>query len=234
MQTTSDSSHFSLRLACVLGCCWLVAPTAAPETPPRKVGFVRIVNALAQGQDRLQLLIDGEVMNADGYQLGDVTGGIGLTPGAHQITLKRVGVRDGVTRIALVADNTVTLIPFAERVPASDDQAAHWAMRILRLKQLDPETKRTATFVSVSQTPEHEVEIRAPNGKWTKVFVKRLTLARTPIHYPEGYVPLRCKSGKLPSIPVGEPGNYVVVLYDDAEGKLQALNLQDYKYLSAD
>lgn len=221
----------SNRIGAVLLCSCFIAGAAAAAD---KVGFVRLVDALAPGQGGLQLFIDGESMNPDGYQLGDVTGGIGLKPGAHQIKITRPGVSEGVTRLNIVADATVTLIPYAERMPAADDKPAHWAVRILRLKQMEPVSKRTATFVSVSQSPEHEVEIGAPNGSWTKVLVKRLAIARTPIHYPEGYVPLRCKAGKLPSIPVGEPGNYVVVLYDDAAGNMQALNLQDYKYLSAD
>lgn len=218
-------------------CALLILPAAAqaPKEPPaRKVGFVRLVNAVAQGDKPLELLVNGESMSPDGYQLGDVTGGIGLAPGSHTITVKREGIEPGTTRIDLAADTTVTLIPFAEKVPATDDKPAHWTIRILRLKQMDPETARTATFVSVSQSPEHEVEIRDPKGNWTKVTVKRLATARTPILYPEGYVPLRMKTGKLPSIPVGEPGNYVVLLYDDASGATKALNLQDYKYLSAD
>lgn len=230
------SANFKLLPAVLLAglfACF-TPPVGAQDAPPQKVGFVRIVNAVAQGQDNLQLLIDGESMNPDGYALGDVTGGIGLKPGSHEITLKRTGLKDGVTRITVAADNTTTLIPFAELVPATDEKKAHWEIRILRLKQMEPETERTATFISVSQSPEHLVEIRDPKGNWTKVYVKRLTIARTPILYPEGYVPLRSKDGKLPSIPVGEPGNYVVVLYDDAAGKTKALNLQDYKYLSAD
>ena len=216
--------------------CALLTPKASAQaTPPAaKVGFVRMVNAVAQGSGPLELLVNGESMNPDGYNLGDVTGGIGLKPGAHEISFRRQGLKEGSTRINVAADNTTTLIPFAERVPATDEKPAHWAIRILRLKQMEPETERTATFVSVSQSPEHEVEIRDPKGNWTKVFVKRLVISRTPILYPEGYVPLRHKEGKLPSIPVGEPGNYVVVLYDNAEGKMQAVNLQDYKYLSAD
>jgi hypothetical protein len=229
-------SNITLRLIPAL-CALLLLPAAArAQEPPaaRKVGFVRLVNAVAQGDKSLEMLINGESMNPDGYQLGDVTGGIGLAPGSHSITVKREGIEPGTTRIDLAADTTVTLIPFAEKVPATDDKPAHWTIRILRLKQMDPETARTATFISVSQTPEHEVEIRDPKGNWTKVTVKRLAVARTPILYPEGYVPLRMKTGKLPSIPVGEPGNYVVVLYDDASGATKALNLQDYKYLSAD
>ena len=195
---------------------------------------MRLVDAVAQGQDPLQLVIDGEPMNPDGYNPGDVTGGIGLKAGTHQITIRRRGVGESDIRLNVEADNTVTLIAFAERVAATDDKPAPWVLRILRLKQMEPVAKRSATFVSVSQSPEHAVEIGSPNGTWTTVFVKRLDIARSPIHHPEGYVPLRCKSGKLPSIPVGEPGNYVVVLYDDAAGNLRALNLQDCKYLRAE
>jgi hypothetical protein len=233
MKTTSNPIRKTLLVACWIGCVSL-AQVMAQSTPASRVGFVRIVNAVAQGQDKLLLLIDGQVMNPGGYKLGDVTGGIGLTPGPHAIIMRRSGVDEGVTSINVVTNTTTTLIPFAEQMPATDDTPAHWIMRILRLRQMEPETTRCATFVSVSQTPEQEVEISAPNGQWTKVLVRRLAIARTPIHYPEGYVPLRCKSGKLPSIPVGKPGNYVVVLYDAADGNMQALNLQDYKYLSAD
>lgn len=234
MNALSNSIRRLVPVLCALSLLPAAATAQDKPAAARKVGFVRLVNTVAQGDKPLELLIDGESMNPDGYQLGDVTGGIGLAPGSHSVTVKREGVEPGTTRIDLVADSTVTLIPFAEKVPATDDKPAHWTIRILRLKQMDPETARTATFVSVSQSPEHEVEIRDPKGNWTKVTVKRLTIARSPILYPEGYVPLRMKSGKIPSIPVGEPGNYVVVLYDDASGVTKALNLQDYKYLSAD
>jgi len=233
MKTTSDIFRSSLPLTARLFSYFLTlitANAAAAEKP----GFVRLVDAVAQGNDKLLLFIDGESMNPEGYVLSDVTGGIGLKPGPHNIALKRPGVSEGVTHLNIEADHTITLIPFAVRVAATDEKPAHWAIRILRLRQLEPVTKRSATFVSVSQTPTLDVEIRAPNGKWTAVTVKRLATSQSPILYPEGYVPLRCHSRKLPSIPVGEPGNYVIVLYDDAVGNLQSLNLQDYKYLSAE
>ena len=231
MNAISNMMHVPMLLAGLCG-CWLPSSATAQVATPEKSGFVRLVNAVAQGQDKLQLLIDGELMNPQGYDFGDVTGGIGLKPGTHHISIRRMSVKEASTRVQVIADTTLILIPFAEWVPATADKAAHWAMRILRLKQMDPESKRTATFVSVSQTPEHEVEISAPNGNWTKVFVKRLAITRTPIHYPEGYVPLRCKSTKLAPIPIGKPGNYLVVIHDDANGNMQAINLQDYKYLS--
>jgi hypothetical protein len=47
-------------------------------------------------------------------------------------------------------------------------------------------------------------------------------------------VPLRTADGDLVSIPVASKGNYVVLLYDDEQGKVRSLNFKDRKFLSAD
>jgi hypothetical protein len=199
-----------------------------------KSGFVRIVNAVAPGTGPLDVQIDGKKINPKGYKIGDLTGGISLPPGNRTVTFSREGVTKGTTRVNVEANETTTLIPFAEKVPASDQIPAHWEIRILRLKQKDPEEERSATFTSVSQNPEVKVEIREPEGKWNTVFVKRLAVAQAPILYPRGYVPLRSPDGNLSSIPVSSAGNYVVLLYDDEQGKLCSLNFRDKKFLSAD
>ena len=221
--------------------CGLVAPATAqkkelaPTGPSQgKMGFIRLVAAVAQGTGTLKIKIDGNDINPTGYNLGDVTGGLGLKAGTHDVTISREGTEPGTTRVKVENDDTTILIPFAEKVPASDEKPAYWAIRILRLKQLDIPEGKNASFVSVSQTPELKVEMRDPEGKWTPVFVKRLAVAKSPITYPRGYVPLKSKDGDIESIPVGQDGNYVVLLYDDKDGKVQSLNFQDQKFLSAD
>jgi len=199
-----------------------------------KAGFVRLVNAVGPGTGPLQLIIDGRDVNPKGYKLGDVTGGIGLKPGTHELVLRREGTEEGKTKVNVVNDDTTIIIPFAERIPASDEKPAYWALRVLRLKQKEIEKGRSATFVSVSAQPELQIELREPEGSWTKAFVKRLATAQLPLNYPEGYAPLRTKQGEISSIPIGSEGNYVVVLYDDENSKVQAVNFKDLKYLSAD
>ena len=136
--------------------------------------------------------------------------------------------------VNVVHGETTILVPFAERIPASDEKPAYWALRILRLKQKEVEKGRSATFVSVSSQPELQVELKEPNGDWTKVFVKRLATSQAPLNYPEGYAPLRTKQGDIDAIPIGSEGNYVVILYDDENSKVRAVNFKDLKYLSAD
>ena len=205
-----------------------------PAAPSKPYGFIRLANAVAPGVGTVKLEVDGGVINPAGYKLGDVTGGIRLKPGSHTVTISREGTKAGKTQVNIALNHTPILIPFAERVPASDTQPAHWAIRILRLKQLEPESGLIGSFLSVSQVPELQVDVRDPAGKWTPVYVKRLTVAQAPLLYPRGYVPIRHNNQDLEPIPVSDHGSYVVLLYDDADGKIQSVNFRDFKFLSAD
>jgi hypothetical protein len=204
------------------------------KEPSAPTGFIRIANSIAPGTGNVNVLVDGNDIYPSGYKFGAVTGGVGLPPGAHSVTIRRAGVKEGTTKINVEKDQTVTLIPFAERVPATDQEPAHFAIRILRLKQKEVQGARSASFVSVSGSPELVAELRAPSGTWARVPVKRLAIGETPILYPEGYAPVRVNGKEMESIPIGEPGNYVVVLYDDAEGNIKTVNFRDFKFLSAD
>ena len=211
-----------------------IALLAQDESKGRSMGFVRVVNALAKGSGPVNVLFDGEDMRPKGYQLGDATGGIGLKPGSHKVTIKREGVKEGVTSVVLEKNQTITLIPFAEAVPATDLLPAHFKVQILRLKQKSVESGRSATFVSVSGNPELKAELMSEDGKWTAVHVKRLSIAETPLKFSQAFAPARVNGNSINPIPIGGVGNYVVVLYDDAEGKVQSLYFRDFKFLSAD
>ena len=228
----SCSRLFFLLLAAAVFPATLAAQD--DKEPPVPTGFIRIANAVAPGIDNVKVEIDGKNVYLPGYKFGAVTGGIGLPPGTHNVTISREGVKQGTSKVNVEKDQTVTLIPFAERVPATDQEAAHDSIRILRLKQKEVQSGRSATFVSVSGQPELTAEIRSPEGKWEKVFVKRLMIGEATIHYPEGYVPVKVNGKAMEPIPIGDTGNYVVVLYDDAEGNIQTVNFRDFKFLSAD
>jgi hypothetical protein len=198
------------------------------------IGFVRMLNAVAIGTGRLEFTLDGKAVRPAGYQLGNVTGGIALKPADYKVVFRREGVKEGETRVQVKVGDTTILIPFAEEIPATDNQPARWQIRILKLKQHESEDKPTASFVSVSSEPELKVEIRQADGKWEPVFVKRLGIARAEIKQSRGYLSLRCKGRDLSAVSVGAAGNFVSVLYDDENGVLRSKTFQDYKYLSAE
>ncbi len=211
---------------------WCVLTNLDAREP--EYGYVRLVNAVARGTGTVTVLIDGENVNAAGYKLGAVTGGIGLKPGSHTVTIRREGAEGGTTTVNVVKDETTTLVPFAEKVPAADDKPATWAIRILRLKEQAAEHERCATFVSVAREPEIKVEVGRGRGVWDSASVERLSIARLPVKESGGYVPLRINGEELPAMAVPSTGNYVVIIYEDADGKMRSLNFRDIKFLSAD
>lgn len=223
----------TMLLLCLAIPIFMLSATARNGNPEPH-GFVRMLNAVSMGSGPLHFSIDGSSIRDGGYHPGNVTGGIALKPGAYRMSFRREGVKEGETRIQIVADDTTILIPFAEEVPATQDEPAHWAIRILRLKQHEAADHRVATFVSVSRQPEIRLEMRQSNLEWERHVVRRLEITRTPIKQSKGYVPVRSGEIELSAISVGPSGNYVSVLYDDEKGILKSRTFQDYKYLSAD
>lgn len=238
MKTTSDARRplrlISMVLPVLSFLCGQTLSAQTNKEGPPPTCFIRIANTVAAGTGNVKVLIDGADVYEPGYRFGVVTGGIGLTPGSHSVTIRREGVKEGTSKVSVEKDQTVTLIPFAEKVPATDQEPAHFAIRILRLKQKQTENGRSASFISVSGQPEVAAELRDPAGKWEKVFVKRLMIGEAVIRYPEGYAPVRVNGKDMESIPIADVGNYVVVIYDDAEGNIHTMNFRDFKYLSAD
>lgn len=232
LQSVTIFRHLMVSLVFVLSSSALPAQDDQEELPP--TGFIRIANTIAPGTGNVKVLVDGKDVYRPGYKFGAVTGGIGLSPGGHAVTFRREGVTEGSTKVSIKKDQTITLIPFAERVPATDEVPAHFEIRILRLKQKEVQNGRSASFVSVSGQSEVLAEVRDPAGNWEKVPVKRLMIGEAAIRYPEGYVPIRVNQKDMEPIPISDAGNYVVVLYDDPEGNIKSVNFRDFKFLSAD
>jgi len=207
---------------------------AQQDKPANPTGFIRVVNGVAQGPGNISVMIDGEDMRPQGYKLGDATGGMGLRAGTHKVVIKKEGLEDGSTSVVLEKDQTVTLIPFSEKVPASDKRPAYFRIQILRLRQHDVESGRLATFVSVSANPEIKVDLQDEGGKSASAYVKRLAIAEMPLNYTQGYAPAKVNGVAISPIPIGGDGNYVVVLYDTPEGKVGSVYFRDFKFVSAE
>ena len=195
-------------------------------------GFIRLMNAVAVGSDKLDFSIDGDSVRDEGYELGNVTGGIPRKPGSYKITFRRSGVESGETKINVIKDETMTLIPFAEYVPATDKMKERWVIRVLKLKQSENREKSTATVINLTRKPDLRVKIQQPDESWVTLSVKRLNLERTPILQRGGYVSMKTESGDLKPLSVGGSGNFVSVVYEDANGMICSQNFQDFKYLS--
>ena len=208
--------------------------SSAQERGPQ-VGFIRIVNAVAPGEGKTVFKLNGENLYRKGYTLGQRTGGIGIRAGTHEIGIEKEGVEAGSTRIRIEAGETLSLIAFAERVPADDpDAPPEWSIRILRLKQNDVERGYRASFVSVCDTPEIRLEAAA-QGLQTieEVTVARLAMSTLDLGANRGEVLVRVGEEIVTTISPDSPGNYVVILYQDIGGEVRALSFYDPKFVIA-
>jgi hypothetical protein len=223
-----------LLAACLLSLFSFTLLAAQDEAP--KVGFIRLVNAVAPGTGNLHLKIDGEEMYAKGYTMGQRTGGIGLLAGSKKIAVTKEGVEEGSTTVQLGIGETVTLIAFAEKLPAEDDKPERWAARVLRLKPRDVENGYRLTLLSVCKQTEilFETDIQGrdkPEGS----SVKRLMTSTVDLGGAGGDITVRLRGSDkiLTSFRPDDPGNYVMLLYDGEDGEVHSVYFYDPKFVIA-
>jgi hypothetical protein len=216
-------------------CMFGVISSANGKATSPEFGFLRIINAIAPGNGTTRVLIDGEELFPKGYQLGQRSGGIGLAAGPHTITLQKNGVESGTTKIELKSGETLSLIGFAEKIPATDEDAPpRWTTKILKIKQNDPERGFRMTLLSVCDLDEVKVDAIIPGQKdITTAHVKRLTTAAIDLGNTRSEAMVKVGGEIITTVSPDEPGNHVVVLYQDAEGKIRALTFFDPKFVIA-
>jgi hypothetical protein len=202
--------------------------------PSSEVGFLRIINAITQGHGTTRVLIDGEDLYPKGYQPGQRSGGIGLAVGSHTVTFEKNGVKSGTTKIDLSAGETITLIGFAEKIPTDDDDGpARWMTKILKLKQSDPEHGYRMTLLSVCEADEVTVDATIAGKTIATAHVKRLKSAHIDLGASRNEAMIKVGGRIITTVSPDEPGNHVVVLYQDEAGKVRALTFFDPKFVIA-
>lgn len=219
----------------ILAAVLLLAASAIAQEPPPEVGFIRFVNAVAAGEGNASVLIDGENLYPKGYRLGQKTGGLGLKAGSHTISVKKQGVETGNTKVTIAKGETLTLIGFAERKPpAKEGDPPVWETRILRLKQSDPGSGYHLTFVSVCDKDEIRVgTLFQGQSKPKEESVKRLSTTGMRLGSGRGEAQITVDGKVVTMVSTDDPGNYVVLLYQDATGEIKALSFFDPKFVIA-
>jgi hypothetical protein len=219
-------------LLCMLTASGIVSAQgrAKPE-----VGFVRIVNAVSPGTGKATFHIDGRNLHADGYALGQTTGGYGVKAGDLEIEVRKQGVESGKTNVRLGAGETLTVIAFAERVPQKkEDDPPKWAIKLLRLKQQDVERGYGISIVSVCRAEETNVELAIEGRERPeRATAKRLAITKVELGRQRGEILIRMGEKTIGNISPDSPGNYVVILYENAEGQVEALSYYDPKFVIA-
>jgi hypothetical protein len=226
MKTISNILLFLLAAA---------APVTAQSGARPEIGFVRIVNAVSPGTGNADFLIDGSSIFSDGYALGQTTGGYAVKAGTLAIGVRKTGVEPGSTQLRLGIGETVTVIAFAERLPEKkEDEPPRWVIRLLRLKQQGLERGYGVSMISVCRAEDTPVDLVIEGSERpTRIFAKRMKITTTEIRGGRAEMMVRSGDRLLTHISPDTPGNYVVILYENADGELQALSYFDARYVIA-
>jgi hypothetical protein len=200
-----------------------------------EIGFVRIVNAVSPGTGNASFLIDGRSLYADGYALGQTTGGYGVKAGSIDIEVRKTGVEPGSTRVSLGIGETMTVIAFAERLPAKKpDDPPKWGIKLLRLKQQEVERGYGVSLISVCKPEEIPLKLTVEGREApVRAFAKRLAISKVELGGKRGEIMVSHEERVLANISPDSPGNYVVILYENAEGIIEALSYYDPKFVVA-
>lgn len=227
---------FRNRLAGVLSLIAVIGGVAAQEEEIPDFGFIRLVNVVAAGEGNTTFHVDGRSILPKGYKFGQRTGGVPIKPGNTKLEVMKDGVNTGKTTVDVQLGETTTLIAFAEKLEVEEDEPPQWQAKVLKLKQKDVEKGFRLTVVSVCDQEEVSFMIaKSALEELEKPSVKRFDMTSLNLGDSRGDVELRLADGKtqLCLFAPDSPGNYIVVLYNDAEGNIKAMNFYDPKFVAA-
>jgi hypothetical protein len=210
-------------------------PSVFAQKDQMEIGFIRLINVVAPGEGNTNFLIDGADLLPKGYPLGQKTGGFGVKAGSHSISVKKTGVKTGTTNFTLAKGETLSLVAFAEKVPAEDKDAPPvWEIKILRLKQSDPESGYRLAFLSLCSSDEVKVStvIEGKDEPQT-VYAKRLVVTGVNIGKAKKETEIKVGNESLAWVSMDVAGNYVVIFYEDEKGKVKGLSFFDPKFVMA-
>jgi hypothetical protein len=199
------------------------------------IGFLRVVNAVAPGAGPAAFFVDGRALYAGGYKLGQDTGGYGVKAGNREIVVRKQGLQAGRAQIQIVAGETMTVIAFADPRPSQREQdPPRWEIKLLRLKQQDGERGYGLSFVSVCAGLETPVRVVIDGRSGSEsVVARRLAITRCHLGTRQVEARVMIRDRTLTHISTDSPGNYVVILYETAEGVVEALSFYDPKFVIA-
>lgn len=200
-----------------------------------QVGFIRIVNAVSPGVGNAKFVVEGRDLYPDGYKLGQTTGGYGVKAGSCSIEVVKEGLKKGTTKLQINVGETITLIAFAEKLPVEKpDDPPNWAIKLLRLKQKEVEKGFAMSIVSVCQADEIVLQLNHhSSGKQDKAIAKHLVVTSVDLGGMRSEVTINAGEKTLTTVSPDSRGNYVVIVYENAENQIEALYFFDPKFVVA-
>ena len=207
---------------------------SAQEDPEwtKTAGFLRIVNVVAVGEGNLNLKMAGKSYWPKGFKLGERTGGFRMRSGKIAFMLEKEGCTTSTRSIEVVKGETQTLVCYADPLRDESGRIVEWELKIARLKQREPEQGLHFTIISFCEEQELELEVLETVSEVSQmVTVAKMKARRVKIEGGLVSVHIMHRDKVVERLATDQKGNYVVMLYTDAEGAQKGVTFYDSKFV---
>lgn len=232
IRRNSKLKCFMKRIVKLCVCLLMVSPLVAQQP---EVGFIRLVNLVAGGEDgNVNFSLDGQDLYKPGYKLGQKTGGMGFKAGSYKLGVKKPGCKAAERGIKIENGLTQTFIAYGAPVRDELGEITGWEIKITSLSQKTPEHGYIVTLISLCESKELAVTIVAEGTPDPiKEVVPKMKAHSVKAGKPQGGVRVAVGETVVAGFYTDDPGNYVVLIYEDKEGNKKAIHYYDPKFLIA-
>lgn len=185
-------------------------------------GHFRFVNAAGLA-GKISLTIDALKLKPEGFGAGETTGSIGILPGAKQFMVASAEAGTATATLSVQPNSSSTMIAYCKVTTEPGTNKPKKAMQLL--ERVNPPISNGKHFqlLYVSSQPAVDAVV---NGTPRRLNAMREINEQ---ELPGAAIKVE-QAGKVVVVfDAPQAGNFLVLLYDDAAGKLAGVVLPDYK-----
>jgi hypothetical protein len=185
-------------------------------------GHFRFVNA-AGLSGKISLTIDTLKLKPEGFAAGDTTGSIGILPGSKHVSVASAEAGTATATLTVQPNDSNTIIAYCQITHDPVTKALKKSLQLLQRANPPLSNGRHFQLMYVSTQPSVDVVI---NGTSKRVNAMQEVKEQ---ELPGANIKVEQAGRKIIEFDSPQAGNFLVLLYDDAAGKLAGVVLADYK-----
>src|SRR3954451_15941854 len=185
-------------------------------------GNFRFANA-AGLTGKVLLMIDTVKPKPEGFAAGETTGSIGMLTGAHRFTASNAEAGSASATLNLQPGASTTMIAYCQIAVDPRTNAPKKALQLLQRANPPVNGGKHFQLLYLSNKPTADVVM---NGAPAQLGAMREVNGG---ELPGGKIKIEQAGKTVVTFTAPQPGNFLVILYDDAAGKLAGVVLPDYK-----
>lgn len=209
------------KTALLFGVLSGLAGVTSRSAEPEAASF-RFADA-AGAFEKLSLTVDATKLKPAGFTPGNITGSIGILPGSHRFTVSSPKAEVAAVTLPLQANSSTTLIAYCTVAVDSQTKKVKKTLQLHPRVNPPPNAGKHFQLLYVSGRPEVDITLNGAPAR-----MKAMKEINVP-DSPKGVISIEQAGKSVVKFNAPEAGNFLVVLYDSADGNFAALVVPNYK-----